>query len=208
MDFLFEWIHKLLSSYMWKTLVPEFRWVDWAFFLFMGLGFFYGAKRGLMFVLGETLTLMFIVAFVMTFYVDPAVALAKASIKFQGAHPGSIFGKFLRNIHPDTYKFALFVLISLMASFVGFWILGKLKKIFHSKIPGVIRVLGGALAGVVFFVVLWGFISQALILLPVNKIRFSYQKESGAFIGHRVIRIPVMIQKWVNEPFEFFGGGF
>ena len=139
MDWLTEWINAVLRSQIWKFIANHFFWVDWITLMSLVGGFIFGIKKGFFRMIVINAELLFIVF--VTFYYDQTVE--------------SQIHTFLPYIAPNMRPVFGFALTVVPLATLVIVIDSYLSKIFQTKVPQKVKVLGGAVLGVFFGIFLW-----------------------------------------------------
>ena len=171
MEGFFSLIDKLLQSFIWKSVLSHFQWVDWFTIVFILVGIIYGAKTGFFRVLVEILE-MFGIIFLVLRYQPPFYK-----------YISRLFTSAPQNI----LRVGSFLLISI-GLFVAMRIVDKrLSQLFHTKLANPFRNVGGAVLGIFYALLIWSFFSQALLLGGSLKIKKIY--ESGNSVSGYKVKI-------------------
>jgi uncharacterized membrane protein required for colicin V production len=88
--------------------------------------------------------------------------------------------------HADIIRISAFLLFSVLAFVAMRLIDSKLSTIFHAKLSGPLKPIGGAVFGIFYALLLWSFFSQALVMMRhFPQVKRVY--ESGNSVtGHQV----------------------
>ena len=180
MEWFFGLIDKFAQSYIWHSVLSRFEWVDWFTALFVIVGVIYGVKTGLLRMLAEILEAVAVIYAVYRFY--PPVA--------------DYFQKTFEKLYPYYVHTACFLLVSVILFLVMRIIDDQLVKIFHTRLAGPLRGLGGALLGVFYSLMIWSFFSQAIVM--TNDLRLKRVYEPGSSLTGAVVK------KIVPDIYNFF----
>ncbi len=170
MDAILSWFDKFFQAIFVKITMAHFQWVDWVTLVFVLVGIVYGARKGMMREIVEILEMTLITILVLI-YQKPLA---------------SLFNIYLSFIHDSSIPAVSFILLAGGIWGLVIFIDGHIKKWLHAQLPVWLKIAGGALLGAVHFLIIWSFISQGILLLPVPKIRKSY--DSGHSITGVLVR--------------------
>ena len=155
MEWLSQVIEKIIQSQIWHFVSAHFSWLDWITLFFLVGGLFYGARHGLLRTLvkiAETLLVVFL-----TFLYYKKVA-----------HQLHVILSFI----PDNALLAAgFAVVAFPLTFLIQLIDSRAAQWFRTSLAGPVRVIGGALAGLCYGLLLWSFIFQFLLLLPLKALQ-------------------------------------
>ncbi len=186
MEWLFEIIDKLVQSAIWKTVLSQFEWVDWFTLALVIVGILYGAKRGLIREIVEILEMLLLLFIVYTFkeflsgYLFTKVGLTK-----QLSEP------------------VAFLALTLPVWWVIHWIDHQFSKSFHTKLTGTIRVPGGMILGFAHILILWSFMSQIIIGIPIKSVQKVYQGKNS-MTGPFVAQLAPTVYVAMTQPASLF----
>lgn len=159
-------------------MLQTFAVIDWIVTLAVLWGMLQGARKGFGEMAGKVLEVLLVGILVLTFY--PALA-SKLS---------SMVPALPQKVAVPMAFILLGVFIWLSVSWC-FKILGKFMKF---DISGSLKSLGGLLGGGLYFFLLLSFLSQFLLLFPIDAIQRAYQVR-GSYIGTTLARTMPDIQK-------------
>ncbi len=186
-DWFFSWTDRFLQSFIWRSVLSNFQWVDWVTILVLILGILYGIKKGLMRELAEILEAVFILFIVFSYYKKLAF--------------------FIRDYFPfipDGFAPAVaFSVLIIPLWFAVAFIDGKLAQLFHTKTIGPVRIIGGGLLGCFHIFLLWSFISQPIILMPVYRIRRVYE-DGNSYTGDKVRTFAPRVYATLSQAMKFW----
>ncbi len=181
MEWLFQIIEKIVQSQLWRMVSSHFSlssWSDWITLAFLLGGLLHGARHGLL----RTLVKM-----------AEALLIAYATFVYQQkvSHQLQATLSFIPN---NALPAAGFIAIAFPLAFLVSFIDSRVAPWFQTSLKGPVRVIGGAMAGVVYGAFLWSFVFQLLLLLPLKAVQKVQNKNSvsGRFISHFA---PEIIQK-------------
>ncbi|HLD50669.1 MAG TPA: CvpA family protein [bacterium] len=168
MEGLFQIIEKIMQSQLWRVVSGHFSWVDWITLAFLLGGLLHGARHGLL----RTLVKMaeaFLIVYATFSYQQKVSYQLRAVLPF---------------ISGNALPAAGFVALAFSLTFLVILIDSRAAQWFHTSLAGPVRVVGGAMAGIIFGAFLWSFLFQLLLLLPVKSLRESVNRTSfsGKFI--------------------------
>lgn len=152
MEFLHDIWVKIIDIVFWQTLISRFRWVDWITLGFLAVGLFVGMRKGLMRMLAELMEMILILA--VTFAFQPSVTIFLKS--------------YLTSVTEKTLAPIAFIITASCVWFVVAVIDKYLQAWLHAKLAGFLKVFGGAVVGMVHLFLIWSFISQAVLLMPIH----------------------------------------
>ncbi len=185
MDWLFGWIDKILQSYIWTSFLSRFEWVDWFTVAFILVGLIYGAKQGLFRTLAEILELIIVILAVWAFYPQLAVQLGK-----------------LMHTRPTPWiKTAGFFMTAAVCFLAVRFVDSKISKLFHTKLAAPIKILGGALLGMVYAALFWSLLSQGLTLPQIPAINKVYE-QGNSLTGKKIKDLAPKIYGLLPRPSE------
>lgn len=172
MDTFLRWIDRLIQQIAWESLSGRVQWVDWVLVFMVIGGVAYGGRRGLMREIVEILEL-FLMIFA-TFGSYPLITRVLQNV-MRGGFSG----------YTETTAFTL--------TAMAFWVTtafidGYLKKFFRSQLPARIRNAGGSLLGILHFILLWSFISQVFLSVPVPFFQEPYTSQKS-ISGRRMAQL-------------------
>lgn len=180
----FQWVDGLTQGPFWQSLFGRFLWVDWMTFLFGVVGFISGAIKGLVTEIGGLVALLVIITSV--FFFQP-----QAQIFLAGLFPQIP----LALLEPVGY------ILLAVASWGLVHLASKvLHKLVHTEVAAPLRITGGALVGTVRFLILWSFISQALLLMPLKSIRRAYG-QGQSVTGYSISRLAPRLYQGIRAAF-------
>lgn len=187
MDWFWNIFDSIVQNRIMHFLFGGFRLFDWITLFMAVIGLYYGLKQGLIRCLAVILETILVFLFVMTFYKKIGAILLQ-----------NIPGLGEANAKPIAY------LILLMVSGVLMVILDeKLKMIFHTKLAGAIKVIGGAFAGVFLLLLMLSVGVQTVIIWPSLKLHRSFL-DGGSRTGPFVGRLAPAIYKTIVNPGSLF----
>ncbi len=187
MDWFFSLIDKIIEARIWHVLFSHFHVVDWFTAALLIIGVIYGLKQGFLRMVFLTLETVLVVWLVFSF-----------EKKFSG----------LLQTNLSFIKAATARPVSFMALGITFWMLvmyldGRAKTLFHTKLTGPIKYVGGFIMGGVFMLLIWSMIAQVLMLLPFQKIHRPFN-EGGSRTGAQVYSIAPTVYKAISKPASLF----
>ncbi len=174
---------KILDIVFWQTLISHFRWVDWVTVGFIVIGLLYGMRKGLMREIVEILEMILILA--VTFACQPMVV--------------SFFKSYLSSVSEKSLAPIAFMVTALCAWFVVSVIDKYAQKWVHAKLAGFVKVAGGGALGVVHFFLIWSFVSQAILLMPIRGAHQIYDAGNSS-TGTRVKSFAPAIYQAISNP--------
>lgn len=160
-----EWLHsfwaKISQAIFWQNVINHIHWLDWITAAFVIFGVMYGVKKGFFREVVEILEMIIIIFLTHLYY--PILL--------------SFLTSYIPKMTPHSLAPAAFILTGLAAWFVVSFFDRPLQKWVHSKLPNFLRISGGVVGGIFHFLILWSFISQAILLMPIKTFPRLY--ESG-----------------------------
>lgn len=179
-------LSQLLNPHTWRHLYKSMQGPDWFTVLFVILGIFYGMRKGLMRELVEIFEFIIIIFLTFTY-----LEVAK-----------NILSNHL-SISPEKLAPVAFVLGAWVLWMAVAYLDKALQKLFVSKLPEFIKTLGGAALGVIHLLLIWSFLSQAMILIPSGKTKEVYAEKkslTGAKVRDLAPQVYQTIAGYVHLP--------
>jgi len=167
------------------AVVRNFSVVDWAAVLAVFFGVAWGSRKGASEMFGKTGGMILIGVIVLSCFNHLAAT-------FMGIVPS-----LLEAVARPMAFFLLSIFVWLSVS----WSINVLGKFFHVEAHGVLKTFGGALLGVVFFLLLLSLIAQFLLLFPSKGIQKVFS-EGRSFSGATIARIFPRVREIVAAPFR------
>ncbi len=169
MEPLFIWVQQVTNGTVTKEMLMNLQWIDWVAVGFVIVGFFAGAKQGLMREMALILESFVMIYLVFNFYgVLSTLCVA-----------------YLPKLPPMYVDPVVYLLLLVIIFFVIFFWDSVLKKMIHTQVTGILRVSGGALLGMVHSLVILSILCQFLLLIPARPIRDVFTPGNSVF-GHTV----------------------
>lgn len=187
MDWFWSIFDKIIQNQIWNFIFGHFHFVDWVTLTFVLIGLYYGLKQGFFRCVAVTLETIALLWVVMTFYKKIGAILLE-NLPFVGEG----------NSRPVAYLILLALSGILMVLLDG-----KLKSIFHTKLAGPLRPLGGAIFGVFFLLLIWSLFSQIFVIWPSAKMHKPYT-DGGSRTGYQVAKLAPTIYLGISNPAEIF----
>lgn len=184
MDWLFSWIDKIIQAHIWHALFGGFSWADWLTVVFVIIGLAYGLKQGFFRCFAVTLETCLVIWLVFTW-----------EKKF-----GTIIAQNLSFLKESQARPLAYILLLSVSGVLMMLIDGKLKNLFHTKLAGPLRVIGGAVMGVTMLLLFLSLITHAFFLLPVQALRRPYN-EGGSKTGQFVEKAAPTVYRLMTHPF-------
>jgi len=182
-DWIFSWFDQLAESLVWNAILSQLKWVDWFAGLFLVLGIIYGIKNGFMAEIAEIMELTVVIFFVFE-YDDWLAVLLKNHVKWL---PG------------DSVPVTSFILLAAAVWLTVGLTVRYLKKLVHAEVVKSIKMIGGAVLGGFHLLLIFSFISQAIILLPSAKLRKVYE-QGVSYSGYMIAQLAPTVHKVLAEP--------
>lgn len=186
-DWFFSWVDRFLQSFVWESILSNFKWVDWLTILVLILGLIYGIKKGLLREIVEILEAVFIIFIVFSQYKKVAFFL----------------GEYFSFVPQGFTPLAAFTVLTLPLWILVAFLDGRLTRLFHTKTIGPIRIIGGALLGCFHLLLLWSFISQPLLMMPFPRVRRVYE-EGSSYTGDKVRKFAPRVYVSLTEAMKFW----
>lgn len=187
MEKIMEALHgiwlKIIDLVFWQTLINHFRWVDWITIGFVFFGLFIGVRKGLMRMLAEIMEMILILA--VTFAFQPSVAI------FLKSYLPSVSEKTLAPFAFMITAFCIWFVVAVIDKYAQMWL--------HAKIPGFLKTAGGALAGMFQLFLLWSFLSQAILMVPIAGAHKIYDAGKSTF-GVYVKNFAPSVYRTISNP--------
>ena len=182
-DWIQDFVNKIFQIVFWKTLLSKINWIDWITVAFVLLGIVYGIRKGFLRMIAEILE--FMVILYVTFFCQKPLA------------------DFLSNtaslLTPRAAEPVAFIVIALPIWFLIAVLDRHMQKWVHGKLTGIARGLGGAFLGGFYFILIWSFISQAVILYPYGGLSKLY-KTGGSVTGTKIKALAPVLYSIVMNP--------
>ncbi len=188
MDWISQWFERITQAVAWKSILSHAQWIDWLVLIALVIGLIHGIRKGFMLVLGDTLQLIAVIiltlefdAKVTTFLSTYAVFLPQAWIELAGFLIAAVF----------------------------FWwgvdfISQFLAKIITAQTSSQLKVIGGAMSGVVYAFLLLSFLSAGLLLSPLELMKPVYEN-NASYTGYKLAQTAPKIHQLVTHPIQASG---
>jgi len=180
-DWIFGWLDRFAQTFIWKSVLSHFQWIDWMALALVMIGVLYGLKSGMLAELGEILG---------------AVIVIYLAHEYDQTLAGFIMN--LANQAPEGPTLAIsFILVASGSWFLLAFIANRFKKLFHAKTAVPVSVVGGAFLGGVHILILLALVCQGILLLSITPLTKAFQpgsSYSGEFFAHLTPRIHETIQ--------------
>ena len=160
MEWLSQMIEQIVRSQIWRYVANRFGWVDWVTLAFLFLGLIRGARHGFLRMLVKIAEVL-LIAYVTFLYYMKTSDLLRIYVSFLPA---------------KALPITTYAVIALPLAFLIHILDKKCSQWFSTNLSGAIKGIGGALAGMIYALFLWSFISQPLILTPIRHLAKSYEK--------------------------------
>lgn len=181
-----QFILEFLKPYIWQNLYKSMQGPDWFTVLFVIVGIFYGMRKGLMRELVEIFE--FVVIIFLTFaYLEIVVSILSNSLSIPS-----------EKLAPVAFVLGAWVIWMAVA-----YLDKTLQKLLVSKLPEFIKTLGGTALGVIHLLLIWSFLSQAIILIPSEKTKEVYAEKkslTGAKVRDLAPRVYRTVADYIHLP--------
>ena len=189
-DWFFNGFDHLMQSYLWKSILAHFEWIDWATLLFLFLGIVFGIKNGLLRVLVEIIELLVVIYLVFKFY------------KLVGVTIQTILPK----IPVSTIDFMGFFLTMIVTWGAMAFIDSILRKLINTQLFAPLRIIGGALAGGFYLILVLSFFAQAAVRIPHRPLTRVFDP-GNSYTGHYLVRVIPKVYKVIDAPVQALAKG-
>lgn len=188
MEWISQGFDRLVQSAVWRSVLSQAQWIDWLVLIAAILGLMQGIKKGFMTVLGDILQLMAVIVLTLEFEGKVSAIL-------------STYAVFLPEAWMKTCGFAI-------AAIVFWWVVRFmsqfLAKIISAQTSSQLKVVGGGLCGVVYALLLLSFISQGILLSPLESLKTVYEK-NASHTGFKLAHMAPKIHQLVIHPLQASG---
>ncbi|MBI3312954.1 MAG: CvpA family protein [Candidatus Omnitrophica bacterium] len=188
-DKIFGWFESFVQGFALQSILQHFQWVDWLTVGFALLGIVMGIRNGMMGELGGIIEISIVNFFVFE-YRDWLKRFIMANV---------------REIPVNVAEAVSFLVLAAAIWFVVSAIFGFLGKLFHAEVAPSLRMIGGAVLGVIRFLIVFSFFSQFILLLPFDKIKVSYYK-GQSYTGEGISKIAPKLHEAISNPYHLFTG--
>lgn len=182
LDWFFNFFDRIAQSMIWKSIFTHLNWVDGFAVLFVIAGIVYGLRNGFMGELAEILEICIVITLTHEFYVKLDYLLRRLFTR----------------LPEDPIAAVSFILTGSAAWFVVGFVAARLKKLVHTKMTPLLHMSGGAVLGAVHLLLIFSFISQAVILMPIGLLRRGYEPENSTF-GRVIARLSPRVHHVVTQ---------
>ena len=183
MEWFFGWWDKLVQSVFWQSLTSNFQWVDWFTLIFLLAGIVYGLKNGVMAEIGEIIEIMIVIFVVHTYFERVSTVLLNYAPPFL----------------KEYYKPASYIILGVFTWVIIGTMVRILKKLVHTQTAPLLRYAGGMVLGGLHLLIIWSFISQAILLFNLPTANKVYH-EGGSYSGYFISQIAPDIYKMFARP--------
>ena len=184
MEWFWQMMEHLQKNAAFAAL-QNFAPVDWIFVFVVLWGLARGSRKGFSEMFGKLLGIFLVSMLTMSFY-------KKAAIFLRDTLP--VFSE--KVAEPIT-----FFLIAVFLWFSVSWCVNVFGKFFRVEAQGLLKTLGGMLLGVLNVVLLFSFIAQFLLFLPIDSLQRSF-KPGRTYTGYTISRFVPDLHKLVVSPFR------
>jgi uncharacterized membrane protein required for colicin V production len=187
MDQTYELIDRVTRGLIAKHLLASLTWIDWSVIAFIFIGLFYGMKKGLMREIAVVFE-MFIVTYIVFQYYGPLADFLESRIPaLSSVYAGAVVYVVILA--------ALFFILRLVDSILQKWL--------KTTLVAPLRILGGAILGVVHFLILLSLLTQTVLLMPVQPVRKVFTP-GNSYFGYQVSKLAPDIHAGMQQAVEFF----
>lgn len=187
MEWLFQSFERIAQSFIWKSFLSQFEWIDWVAALFLLIGLIYGIQNGLMGEIAEILELIVMIFVVHRYYEKVSLFLTEN----------------IKQLPDASVPAMSFILVTAAVWIVMRFVMRRVRKLVHSQMSVVLRSLGGALFGCVHLFLLLSFLCQALVLLPYKPIKRVFE-EGNSFTGYYLGKLSPRVHDVIASPMAIF----
>lgn len=185
MDWFWSIFDKIIQNQIWNYIFGHFHFVDWITAAFVLIGLYYGLKQGFFRCVAVTIETIGLLWIVFSFYQKLGGILLQ-NLPFIGEV----------NSRPVAYIFLL-----ALGGFLTVLLDGKLKTLFHTKLAGPLRPLGGVIFGVFFLILLWSLAAQICVIWTSLKLNKPFS-DGASRTGYQVVKLAPTIYKGMSSPSE------
>jgi uncharacterized membrane protein required for colicin V production len=167
------------------TALQSFAPVDWIFIFVIFWGLVQGSRKGFSVMFGKLLGVVIVSMLTVSFYQRAADLLREVLPMFS-----------TKAAEPIT-----FFLIAVFLWFSVSWGINAFGKFFKVEAQGLLKTLGGMLCGVLNIVLVFSFVVQFLLLLPMDSVQKSF-KQGRTYTGYTISRFVPDLHKIIVSPFR------
>ena len=184
MEVIISWVKELIQTTKLKLFFAQFDLLDVYVLLFILMGFVYGMKKGFLRMIIELLEMLILMCFVIGNYQSFTQILRGVIMKLPEAVA-----------LPISYFFILSVIwasILILDSIARKWI--------HAETIVPLRVIGGGGLGMLYFFLIFSFLSKGLSLLPIQSVEKLYSLDQSS-MGPYLVNLPGKIHAYIIHIF-------
>ena len=182
LDWFFSFFDRIAQSFIWKTFLAHFHWVDWFAVMFVIAGILYGLRNGLMSELAEILEILIVIVLTHEYYVRLNFLLRQLFSKLSEAPLPAVS----------------FILTGGLIWFVVAFAASRLRKLVHTQTLPLLRISGGAVLGAVHALLIFSFMSQAVLLMPITSLKKAYES-GGSQFGAAIASLSPKVHQIITE---------
>ncbi|MSR77328.1 MAG: CvpA family protein [Candidatus Omnitrophica bacterium] len=171
---MMEWVHGFIGLINWKLTFSLFHSFDWFFLAFLVSGIIYGSKRGFLRSAVELAEFLLVIFAVVGNY---------SWLGFKLTHWIPMFQESV------TKPAAYFLILATVWAAVMV-IDQNLKQLIQAKTFPPLKIIGGAILGLIFFLLIFALISKGLSMMPQDSVSQLFE-ERKTYFGKRLAGIPV-----------------
>lgn len=174
---------RFTHQFVMETLFAHAQWVDWFAVLFIVLGIIYGVQNGFFAEVAEIFQIMFVIYLVLEHYKKLQRVLL-LHVTF---------------IPDESTAGAAYILMGIVIWVTAGLLTRFLRRFFHIKAAQPLRRAGGAVLGAFHLFVIFSFLCQTLLLLPVRQPKRAFEK-GGSYMGHFAAQLAPRIHDMIAQP--------
>lgn len=162
-------------------------WIDWIAVFGVFLGFIWGVKQGIMRMIVEIAELMLVIFLVMLVYKNLAGFLS------------NILGSGAYKVAEPIAFFLTTAIVFLAVAFIDSF----LKKLMHTEVVAPLRILGGAILGMIHSILLLGLLTQAVLTWPFWGTKKVFEPGNSKFGSALRVVVPVVFDLMTDPDVAF-----
>lgn len=182
LDWFFNFFDQIAQNMVWQSIFAHFNWVDGFAMLFMILGIAYGLQKGLMSEIAEIFEICVVITLTHEFYVKLDY--------FLRVH--------FRKLPEEPIAAVSFILTGSIVWLIIGIAASQLKKLVHTQMAPLLRLSGGVFLGVIHLLLIYSFISQAVLLMPMAKLKTAYDVGNST-LGPAIARLSPKVHRIVTQ---------
>lgn len=185
--FIGHWFRDLELQIAAGMILDSLAWVDWFALLFAFLGVIYGIQNGFLAEIAEILQVMAVIF--LTFYLTPHVEL--------------FVRQNLRFIPHQALPSASYVVTGAAIWAAAGVLFYLCRRFFHTDLTKPLRTIGGGILGAVHLIIIFSFLVQTVMLMPLTQPKKALQK-GGSLTGNYILALAPAIADMVAHPSAIF----